>query len=123
MSTESQNTSESPTLNEPTNLSLSPTFAANILQTHPDADVVMLQRMAQSFVATVRSRDEAYQQEQHRLMGCIQDLEEQVEHYTTTYNTAPESYVANDGRLLHFTIPLSCFGQIQLFGLLHSLEF
>src|SRR5882757_5743663 len=103
MSTESPE----PLLIPPPAAPLSPTTASNALRAHDNVDALTLRGIANGLVATIKAREDAHILKCRQLEACIEGLERNVEFYTNMHEEAPEGYVANEGQLPHFNIPIA----------------
>ena len=73
---------------------ISPRTANNILQCD-NMDSITLHGIAKSLVLTIRKREVLHQSIIAALKDHIKSLEEQVGHYTGTFDRCPEGYEAN----------------------------
>jgi hypothetical protein len=89
----------------PNAMPLSPTSTGNILAAQPDLDATILQGIAEGLVATLRTRQEQYEGAIAQQQEEIELLTDRITANTRQFFTAPEGFIANNGRLPHFTVP------------------
>jgi hypothetical protein len=86
---------------------VSPRSALAILDGHnehvnPDA----LRAIACGLTVTLQQREAYYVQQRRRNEQCIKDLEKRVGAYEEVFDSVPEGYEENNGRLPHLAIPV-----------------
>jgi hypothetical protein len=84
---------------------LSPDTVLSILNNPEALDTVMLEHIARGLVATIHKRQLDQFAAQNRANVRIAQLEQQINHYQSTFETPPDGYEENNGRAPGFLIP------------------
>jgi hypothetical protein len=85
---------------------MSPNTVATTLAAHPDLNADILRAITKGLLATITRCDAQENIEIRRLKEQIAGLHNRVEHYENIFKCTPEGYIENEGRVLHFFIPL-----------------
>jgi hypothetical protein len=85
---------------------VSPHSALAILDGNDDIDPDTLRAIAQGLTITLQQRDTYYAQQRRRNELQIKDLEKRIGGYEEIFDSVPEGYEDNNGRLPHLAIPL-----------------
>jgi hypothetical protein len=85
---------------------VSPCSALAILDSNDDIDPDALRAIAQGLTVTLQQRDAYYTQQRHHNELRIKDLEKRIGGYEEIFDSIPEGYEENNGRLPHLAIPL-----------------
>jgi hypothetical protein len=85
---------------------VSPRSALAILDGNDDIDPDALRAIARGLAVTLQQRDAYYAQQRRRNELRIKDLEKRIGGYEEIFDSIPEGYKENNGRLPHLTIPL-----------------
>jgi hypothetical protein len=74
---------------------------------HDDIDTAALRSIAHGLTVTMQQCDIYYTQQRRRHKQRIKDLERRVGGYKEIFNSVPEGYKENNGRLPNFSIPMA----------------
>jgi hypothetical protein len=85
---------------------VSPHSALAILDGNDDIDPNALRAIARGLTVTLQQRDAYYAQQRRRSEHRIKDLEKRIGGYEEVFDSVPEGYEENNGRLPHFAIPV-----------------
>jgi hypothetical protein len=85
---------------------ISPRSALVLLDAHPEIDPDALRSIAWGLTVTMQQRDAYYAQQRRHNEQHIKDLEKRIGGYKEIFDSAPEGYEENNGRLPHFSIPV-----------------
>jgi hypothetical protein len=85
---------------------VSPCSALTILDGNEEIDPDALQAIARGLTITLQQRDAYYAQQRRRSELRIKDLEKRIGGYEEIFDSVPEGYEENNGRLPHLAIPL-----------------
>jgi hypothetical protein len=95
-----------PILAHPEPAPLSPRSALNTLAGHPDLDAPALRRIINGLARTIEAREHGHAIDLADLQEERDLLNDRVNSNTRQYFSAPDGYVANNGRLPQFTVPV-----------------
>jgi hypothetical protein len=85
---------------------ISPRSALALLNGHDNIDTDALQAIARGLTITMQQHDIYYAQQRHRNEQRIKDLEKRVGGYEEIFDSVPEGFEENNGRLPNFSIPV-----------------
>jgi hypothetical protein len=85
---------------------VSPRSALAILDSNDEIDPDALRAIARGLTVTLQQRDVYYAQQRRRNEQRIKDLEKRIGGYEEIFDSVPEGYEENNGRLPHLAIPL-----------------
>jgi hypothetical protein len=85
---------------------VSPRLALTILDGNDDIDPDALRAIAQGLTVTLQQRDTYYAQQRRRNKQRIKELEKRIGGYEEIFDSVPEGYEENNGRLPHLAIPI-----------------
>jgi hypothetical protein len=85
---------------------VSPRSALAILDANEDIDPDALRAITRGLTVTLQQRDAYYMQQRRRNELRIKDLEKRIGGYEEIFDSVPEGYEENNGRLSHLAIPL-----------------
>jgi hypothetical protein len=85
---------------------VSPRLALVILDSHDDIDSDTLRAIARGLTVTLQQHDAYYAQQRRCNEQRIKDLEKRIGGYEEIFDTAPDGYEENNGRLPYFHIPV-----------------
>jgi hypothetical protein len=85
---------------------VSPRSALAILDGNDDIDPDALRTIARGLTVTLQQRDAYYTQQRRRNEHWIKDLEKRIGGYEEIFDSIPDGYEENNGRLPHLAIPV-----------------
>jgi hypothetical protein len=85
---------------------VSPRSALAILDGNDDIDPDALRAIARGLTVTLQQRDVYYAQQRHCNEQRIKDLEKRIGVYEEVFDSVPEGYEENNGRIPHLAIPV-----------------
>jgi hypothetical protein len=85
---------------------ISPRSALAVLDGNSEIDPDALRAIARGLTVTLQQRDAYYAQQRHRNELRIKDLEKRIGGYEEIFDSVPDGYEENNGRLTHLAIPL-----------------
>jgi hypothetical protein len=85
---------------------ISPRSALTVLDGNGEIDPDALRAIARGLTVTLQQRDAYYAQQRRRNELRIRDLEKRIGGYEEIFDSVPEGYEENNGRLTHLAIPL-----------------
>ena len=95
-----------PRLDSSTPMPLSPRTVRTTLETHDGIDNAMLRTIANGLLQTIADREASTSVATKRYEDRLHHLEQKVLHYEGTFNSAPDGYELNNGKISNFHIPV-----------------
>ena len=83
-----------------------PSTIATTLAAHPSLNTNILQAIANGLLSTIAQCEAQVASKMHHLKEQIRGLHYHIEYYENQFERAPDSYIANEGQVPHFYIPL-----------------
>jgi hypothetical protein len=85
---------------------ISPRSALALIDAHDDIDPDALHSIARGLTVTMSQRNAYYAQQRRRNEQRIKDLEKRIGAYEEVFDSIPDGYEENNGRIPHFSIPV-----------------
>jgi hypothetical protein len=85
---------------------ISPRSALALMDVHDDIDTTALRAIARGLTVTLQQRDVYYTQQRRCHEQRIKELEKRVGEYKEVFDSVPEGFEENNGRLPNFSIPV-----------------